>query len=115
MADLDELDHRLLAQLASYGPRGIWPGVPELAAKLDHSVRTVQRHLRRLETAGMVRRLDVFERPDDPNWTARGRRVQHCGRQTSSTYTLTYGVTGPGDTPNPGDTLAEQLERSESV
>ncbi len=59
----------------------------------------------------MVRRQDVFERPDDPNWTTRGRRIQHRGQQTSNTYVLTYGVTGTGDTPDPGDTPAEQPEQ----
>jgi hypothetical protein len=115
VADLEELDHQLLALLAGYGPRGIWPRIPELAAKLHCSTRTVQRHLRRLESAGMVRRLPVFERPDDPNWTVRGRRIQHLGEQVSNTYVLTFGASDPGDTSNPGDMLAEQPKRPESL
>lgn len=93
-AKLLPVDWRVLERLAGYGPRGIWPGVPELAAKLGVSDRTVQRSLRRLEAAGRVVAVPVFEHPDDENWTARGRPIRHLGARATNTYR----VTGPGDT-----------------
>lgn len=68
-AKLLPVDWRVLERLAGYGPRGIWPGVPELAAKLGVSDRTVQRSLRRLEAAGRVVAVPVFEHPDDEKVT----------------------------------------------
>ena len=88
------VDWRLLERLAGYGPHGIWPAVPELAAKLRTSDRTVQRSLGRLEAASRVERVATFERPDDPEWQRRGRRTSHRNRQTTNSYR----VTGPGDT-----------------
>jgi MarR family len=87
-AKLLPVDWRVLERLAGYGPRGIWPGVPELAARLGVCRRTVQRSLRRLEAAGRVERVAVFEHPDDDNWTARGRRIRHLGAQATNTYRL---------------------------
>jgi hypothetical protein len=42
-----------------------------------------------LEAAGLVERVAVFERPDDPEWTQRGRRQSHLNRQTNNSYRLT--------------------------
>jgi MarR family len=113
--ELLPVDWRLLERLGSYGPHGIWPAVPELARKLGVSDRTVQRSLARLEAAGRVERVAVFERDEDPEWLKRGRPISHARRQTSNTYRLAVGarlaatphaaceqdgtprVTGPGD------------------
>jgi hypothetical protein len=113
------VDWRLLERLGAYGPHGIWPAVPELARKLGVSDRTVQRALARLEAAGRVERVAVFERDEDPEWLKRGRPISHARRQTSNTYRLAVDarlavtpevaatcceqdgaprVTGPGDT-----------------
>ena len=96
----DELDRRLLETLAAHeGPVGICPRVPRLAALLGVSVSTVQRSLRRLESADLVERIPVYETDDDLEWKRRRHRVSHARRQTSNTYRLTPapGVTGFGE------------------
>jgi hypothetical protein len=100
---LDDLDGRLLDMLAAHhGRSGIHPGVPRLAQLLGVSVRTVQRRLAGLETAGYVRRVAVHEAPDDAEWQRRGHRSSHPGRQTSNTYQLSTLSPGPGDTRQAG-------------
>jgi DNA-binding Lrp family transcriptional regulator len=100
---LDGLDRRLLDVLAAHeGRSGIHPGVPRLAELLGVTVRTVQRHLRGLETTGLVERIAVHEAPEDAEWQRRGHRISHKGRQTSNTYQLSTLSPGPGDTEQAG-------------
>ena len=92
------LDQRLLDTLAAHeGRGGIYPRVPRLAELLGVSDRTVQRHLADLEAAGLVERVPVFERDNDPEWQRRGHSTSHARRQTSNTYRLLVSP-GPGDT-----------------
>jgi DNA-binding MarR family transcriptional regulator len=112
-AKLLPVDWRVLERLAGYGPRGIWPGVPELAARLGVSDRTVQRSLRRLEATGKVEAVPTFAHPDDQNWTARGRRIRYLGEQVSNTYRLAdpgdaAGTSSRAVTP-PGDTTIDRI------
>ena len=67
-----DLDQRLLGTLAAHqGPAGICPRIPRLARLLGVHVSTVQRSLRRLETAGCIESISVYEREDDPEWKQR--------------------------------------------
>jgi DNA-binding Lrp family transcriptional regulator len=116
------IDHRLLQQLASYGPRAIYPSVPELARKVGCSPRWVQKRLDHLEAHGHLERVAVYERPGEPDWDARGRRVEHKGRQTSNTYRLRPQFTPPGElqtgaeTPvNSGEAAAQPPVNPEAV
>jgi hypothetical protein len=122
----EELDRRLLHTLAAkQGPKGICPKVATLAELLKVSESSVQRSRRRLEAAGLVQRLDVFESDDDPEWQRRAQagepafyRGRPTRRQTRNAYRLTPGpgVTGypqnaardpvsavDGDTPEGGE------------
>jgi len=117
----EELDARLLATLAAHlGPAGIYPSVPRLAALLDVSVSTVHRSLRRLVAAGVVERIPVFERDDDPEWRRRGHLSSHPRRQTTNSYRVTPdpGVTGypqpAGQTPVSPDSVTP-LEGKDSA
>jgi DNA-binding Lrp family transcriptional regulator len=100
MARTDELDRRLLDTLAAHdGPAGICPRVPRLAKLLGVSVSTIQRSLGRLEAAGLVERIPVYERDDDLEWKQRqaaGFTGEAPRRQTSNSYRVTP---GPGVTP----------------
>lgn len=102
-----DLDRRLLALLRAHqGARGICPTVARQAELLGVSESSVQRARRRLQAAGLVERIDVFERDDDPEWQRR-RRAGEAGitprRQTRNAYRVTPGVLAPV-TPAPGVT-----------
>jgi Helix-turn-helix domain len=100
MAELLDVDRRLFDVLAAHdGPAGICPRVPRLAKLLGCSVSTVQRSLRRLEAAGMVETVPVFERDDILEWKRRlaaGFTGEQPRRQTSNSYRV---LPGPGSTP----------------
>jgi hypothetical protein len=93
----DELDRRLLDTLAAHqGPAGICPGVPRLARLLGVHVSTIQRALLRLERAGRLKRIEVFETDDDLEWKRRlaaGFPGERPRRQTANSYVL---LPGPG-------------------
>ena len=96
-AKLLPVDWRLLDVLAAHrGHAGIYPGVPRLVDALKVSDSTVHRSLRRLVAAGLVERIPVFERDDDPEWQRRGHRPSHPRRQTSNSYRLASVTPGPG-------------------
>jgi DNA-binding transcriptional MocR family regulator len=98
-ADLLPLDHQILGLLAAHdGPAGICPSLARVADKLGVSRRHVRRRLAELEAAGLVERVAVFERDDDPEWQRRGRRPSHPRRQTSNSYRLS-GSSEPCPTP----------------
>jgi DNA-binding Lrp family transcriptional regulator len=101
------VDWRLLERLASYGPNGIWPGIPKLAADLGVSDRTVQRSLRRLKAAGRIEIIPTFEDPYDGNWTRRERRIRHLGAQATNTYRLSPGPQLPAT----NDAVASRCEQ----
>jgi DNA-binding transcriptional ArsR family regulator len=86
-AKLLPVDWRLFDVLAAHrGRAGIYPAVPRLVDALKVSDSTVHRSLRRLAAAGLVERIPVFERDDDPEWQRRGHRTRHAKRQTSNSY-----------------------------
>jgi hypothetical protein len=94
---LTDLDRRLLDVLAAHqGPGGIYPTVGRLAGVVGCSRRHARRRLAELESAGLVERVAVHERPDDAEWTRRGRPSQGPGRQTSNSYRLTGRPLGHG-------------------
>lgn len=100
--DLLAVDHRLLATLAAHnGPAGICPRIPRLAGLLGVSARYVRQRLAELERAGLVERIPVFERDDDPQWRRRreaGMAGEQPRRQTSNSYRLRH---PPGTHTNP--------------
>jgi hypothetical protein len=96
------IDDRILDMLAAHdGPVGICPSIPRLGALLGVSGRYVRQRLAALEQAGLVERVPVFERHDDPEWRSRGRRSSHPGRQTSSSYRVRQFRRPPGTPTNP--------------
>ena len=98
-AKLLPVDWRLFDVLAAHrGRAGIYPAVPRLVDALKVSDSTVHRSLRRLAAAGLVERIPVFERDDDPEWQRRGHRTRHAKRQTSNSYRLASVTPGPGVT-----------------
>jgi hypothetical protein len=98
---LDQLDYRIVEVLAAHeGASGAWPGVRRIAARVQRSDRTVQRRLAKLVAAGLVERVAVFERLDDPEWQRR-RAAGVTGSQPRGQTTNTYRVTPPGDTSYP--------------
>jgi DNA-binding Lrp family transcriptional regulator len=98
------VDHRLLQALAGYGPRAIYPSVPELARRVGYSPRWVQKRLDYLEAHGHLERVAVYELPGEPDWDVRGRRIEHKGRQTSNTYRLRPEFTPPGELQSAAET-----------
>lgn len=93
------IDDRILDALAAHdGPAGICPGIPRIGQLLGVSPRYVRQRLAALESAGIVQRIQVFERGDDPEWQSRGHHSSHLGRQTSSSYRLLQ-FRGPPGTP----------------
>lgn len=66
------------------------PDAPEskMAAAAGVTVRWVRVRLARMEQLGILERIPVFERNDDPNWKARNRRPEFYGQQTSNHYRL---------------------------
>lgn len=93
-SELLPIDWRILGYLGSYA--SAYPSLATVARDLDVTRRWVRQRLALLEAAGYVERVPVFERPDDAQWLARGRQVEHKGRQTSNTYRL---AATRGDTP----------------
>jgi hypothetical protein len=83
-AALSDVDHAILRQLERD------PDAPEskLAASAGVTVRWVRVRLARMESLGLLERIPVFERDDDPHWKARGRRSQYPGQQSSNHYRL---------------------------
>jgi hypothetical protein len=66
------------------------PDAPEskMAAKAGVTTRWVRVRLARMEQLGILERVPVFERNDDPNWKRRNRRPEFYGQQTSNHYRL---------------------------
>ncbi len=103
---LGDLDRRLLDALAAHqGPGGIYPTVGRLADVVGCSRRHARRRLAVLESEGLVERVAVHERPDDPEWARRGRRGQGRGRRTSNSYGLAGGPLGHAPAAAPVDVL----------